>query len=218
MLPRLCGISLSSFARLRSWKPSDSNIQELIHSVNMTTPTVWYFLNPERRHCHFWQWQPYIIDNDLSINGMYTHAQSEPFFNNCCFTDVFLKRAKLNCNNVSNALAVVHRVWCLSPSPNCQPWTKLGPLGHEMRPLENKMVKNKLLCRLLLDFISSDHPDWFPLIQKPDSRMNATWVVRILVARRDSVITFDSYHTRAHTVQAQRQTDKVTSLQHQSPP
>lgn len=142
MIPRLCGISLSSVARLRSWKPSDSNIQELIRSVDMTAPTLWYFLNPERRHCQKWQWQPFIIDNDLSMNEMYTHAQSEPFFNNGCFTDVFLKRAKWTWN-VCNALAVVHRVWCLSFSPNGQPWTKWGPLGHEMRPLENKIIKKQ---------------------------------------------------------------------------
>lgn len=147
-----------------------------------------------------------------------THMLKENPFNNGCFMNVFLKRAKWNCNNISNALVAVHRIWSLSSSPDGRPWSKSGPLGYESRPLENEIIKNKLLSGLLLYFIISDDPDWFPLIQKPDSRMNAIWDVCILVARWESVITLDSYHTRAHTVQTHRQTDKVTSLRHQIPP
>lgn len=146
------------------------------------------------------------------------HMLKENPFNNGCFMNVLLKRAKWNCNNISNALAAVHCIWCLSSSPDGRPWSKSGPLGYESRPLENEIIKNKLLSGLLLYFIISHDPDWFPLIQKPDSRMNAIWDARILVARWESVITLDSYHTRAHTVQTHRQTDKVTSLRHQIPP
>lgn len=145
----------------------------------------------------------------LHTNEIYSHVLREPLLTMAASRMFYLKRAKLNCNNGSNALAAVHEVWCLSSFCNGQPWTVSGPFGYDTRPLEIKMVTNKLLSGLLFYFICSDDSsrDWFPLIQKPDSCMNAIGDMHILAALWESVMTLASYHTRAYTVQAHGQTE-----------
>lgn len=78
------------------------------------------------------------------------------------------------------------------------------PSAMNQGPLKIKQTAGWLFYSISSDDLSRD---WFPLIQKPDSRMNVIGDIHVLAALRDSVMTSDSYHTRAHTVQAHGQTE-----------